>query len=137
MDRHINRFVRQFYPCLRHTILVFNNVSRNKKQINKIMKTVKYKIEFFSCWHCGSGLSAGADVDALVIKDKNGKDLYPMIKERAIKKNETEKHNDMVRFEYINSFGHYCTESSEHNAEYNQYFILCKKKSSCTFSNGI
>ena len=62
----------------------------------------------------------------LKIEDKNGKDLYPMIKERAKKKNETEKHNDMVRFEYINSFGHYCTESSEHNAEYNQYFIKNK-----------
>ena len=23
-----------------------------------------YKIEFFSNWHCGSGLAAGADVDA-------------------------------------------------------------------------
>ncbi len=46
------------------------------------MKTVKYKIEFFSCWHCGSGLSAGADVDALVIKDKNG---IPFIPGKTIK----------------------------------------------------
>ena len=27
-----------------------------------------YKIEFFSDWHCGSGLSSGADVDLLVVK---------------------------------------------------------------------
>jgi len=35
------------------------------------MKNIKYTIEFFNEWHCGSGLSAGADVDALVIKDRN------------------------------------------------------------------
>ena len=29
----------------------------------------------------------------------------------------------MVRFEYIRRFGYYCTESSEHNAEYNPLFI--------------
>lgn len=41
------------------------------------MKTIKYEIEFFSNWHCGSGLAAGADVDALVIKDKNGMPYIP------------------------------------------------------------
>ena len=34
-----------------------------------------------------------------------------------------EKHKDMVRFEYIRHLGYYCTESSEHNAEYNPLFI--------------
>lgn len=29
----------------------------------------------------------------------------------------------MVRFEYIRHLGYYCTESSEHNAEYNPFFI--------------
>lgn len=57
------------------------------------------------------------------IRDKNGVDLYPEIKKRAKHKNETQKHDDMVRFEYINRFGYYCTESSEHNAEYNMFFI--------------
>ena len=37
------------------------------------MKDLNIKIEFFSPWHCGSGLSAGADTDSLVIKDTNGK----------------------------------------------------------------
>lgn len=46
------------------------------------MSTVKYKIVFFSNWHCGSGLAAGADVDALVIKDKNG---LPYVPGRTIK----------------------------------------------------
>ncbi len=59
----------------------------------------------------------------LELKDKDGNDLYPEIKERAVKKNTEEKHDDMVRFEYIRNFGYYCTESSEHNAEYNPLFI--------------
>lgn len=41
------------------------------------MSTIKYEIEFFSNWHCGSGLAAGADVDALVIKDNNGLPYVP------------------------------------------------------------
>lgn len=38
---------------------------------------IKYKIEFFSNWHCGSGLAAGADVDALVVKDSYGLPYVP------------------------------------------------------------
>ena len=34
-----------------------------------------------------------------------------------------EKHWDMVRFDYIDKLGYYCTESSEHNAEYNPFYI--------------
>lgn len=51
------------------------------------MEEFKYKIEFHSPWHCGSGLSAGADVDALVIKDRDnlpyipGKTLKGLIRE--------------------------------------------------------
>lgn len=59
----------------------------------------------------------------LEIKDKNGLDLYPEIKRRAKEKNAGEKHWDMVRYDYIDKFGFYCTESSEHNAEYNPYYI--------------
>ena len=29
-----------------------------------------YQIQFHTDWHCGSGLAAGADLDALVVKDK-------------------------------------------------------------------
>lgn len=36
-----------------------------------------YKLEFFSDWHCGSGLAAGADVDALVVKDDAGLPFVP------------------------------------------------------------
>ena len=59
----------------------------------------------------------------LSITDKEGNDLYPEIRKRAKQKNETEKHDDMVRFDYIDKFGYYCTESSEHNAEYNPLYL--------------
>ena len=62
----------------------------------------------------------------LKIADKEGNDLYPEIRRRAAEKNATEKHHDMVRYEYIRRLGYYCTESSEHNAEYNPLFIKSK-----------
>lgn len=62
----------------------------------------------------------------LDIRDKDGNDLYPEIRRRAAEKNAKEKHEDMVRFEYIKHLGYYCTESSEHNSEYNPLFIKSK-----------
>ena len=62
----------------------------------------------------------------LDIRDENGVDLYPEIKRRAKEKNANEKHGDMVRFDYIEKLGYYCTESSEHNAEYNPFYIKSK-----------
>jgi alpha-galactosidase len=59
----------------------------------------------------------------LDIRDAQGNDLYPEIKKRAREKNQKEKHGDMVRFDYIDKLGYYCTESSEHNAEYNPFYI--------------
>jgi Alpha-galactosidases/6-phospho-beta-glucosidases, family 4 of glycosyl hydrolases len=62
----------------------------------------------------------------LKIEDAKGEDLYPLIRKMAKEKNSKEIHKDMVRFEYIQHLGHYCTESSEHNAEYNNFFIKDK-----------
>ena len=59
----------------------------------------------------------------LEIKDKDGNDLYPEIKKRAKEKSKNEKHYDMVRYDYIDKLGYYCTESSEHNAEYSALYI--------------
>lgn len=59
----------------------------------------------------------------LDVRDKDGNDLYPEIRKRALEKNASEKHNDMIRYEYIRNLGYYCTESSEHNAEYNPFYI--------------
>ncbi|MEB6255743.1 alpha-glucosidase/alpha-galactosidase [Mammaliicoccus sciuri] len=53
---------------------------------------------------------------------RDGKDLYPEIKKRAKEKQQS-THDDMVRFELMDKFGYYVTESSEHNAEYHPYFI--------------
>ena len=75
----------------------------------------------------GRSLIAGINHMAwlLEIEDKNGVDLYPEIKRLAKEKNK-EKHDDMVRFDYIDKLGYYCTESSEHNAEYNPFYIKSK-----------
>jgi len=62
----------------------------------------------------------------LEIRDKDGIDLYPEIKKRAKAKNAAGKHWDMVRYDYIDKLGYYCTESSEHNAEYNPFYIKSK-----------
>ncbi|MBE6583512.1 MAG: alpha-glucosidase/alpha-galactosidase [Ruminococcaceae bacterium] len=59
----------------------------------------------------------------LEITDKDGNDLYPEIRRLAKLKNADEKHKDMVRYDYIDKLGYYCTESSEHNAEYNPFYI--------------
>ena len=57
---------------------------------------------------------------------KDGVDLYPEVKRRALEKNATEKHGDMVRLELMRRFGYYITESSEHNSEYTPWFIKDK-----------
>ncbi len=64
----------------------------------------------------------------LEIEDADGKDLYPEIKRRAVEilDNPPEDFKDLVRYEYIRRLGYYCTESSEHNAEYNNLFIKSK-----------
>ena len=75
----------------------------------------------------GHSLVAGINHMAwlLEIYDKDGNDLYPEIRRRAKTVNDT-KHGDMVRMDYINNFGYYVTESSEHNAEYNPFYIKSK-----------
>lgn len=62
----------------------------------------------------------------LEIKDRDGVDLYPEIKARIEKKIADPEFKDKVRFDYIRNFGYYCTESSEHNAEYNCFYIKDK-----------
>ncbi|MBQ7638881.1 MAG: alpha-glucosidase/alpha-galactosidase [Clostridia bacterium] len=62
----------------------------------------------------------------LEIKDKDGNDLYPEIKSRIPAYLEDPEHNDFVRMDYIKNFGYYCTESIEHNAEYNMFYIKSK-----------
>jgi CRISPR/Cas system CSM-associated protein Csm3 (group 7 of RAMP superfamily) len=44
--------------------------------------TINYQIQFLSDWHCGSGLSSGADADAEVLKDIN---MLPYVPGKTIK----------------------------------------------------
>lgn len=67
----------------------------------------------------------------LELHDADGKDMYPEVKKKAFEMldsmgKEGFECNDLVRFEYIRRLGYYCTESSEHNAEYNPFFIKSK-----------
>ena len=62
----------------------------------------------------------------LEIQDKDGVDLYPEIKSRIQEKIDDPDFDNKVRFEYIKNFGYFCTESSEHNAEYNMFYIKSK-----------
>ncbi len=62
----------------------------------------------------------------LEVRDKNGVDLYPEVKERIEAKLADPHCHNKVRLEYIKHFGYYCTESSEHNAEYNNFYIKSK-----------
>ena len=62
----------------------------------------------------------------LEIRDKDGVDLYPEIKSRIDEKLNDPTYLNKVRLEYIKHFGYYCTESSEHNAEYNMFYIKSK-----------
>ena len=64
----------------------------------------------------------------LQLKDKNGNDLYPEIKAKvdAYIQDQNPENNDKVRMDYVRNFGYYCTESSEHNAEYNMFYIKSK-----------
>jgi alpha-galactosidase len=67
-------------------------------------------------------LCAGINHMAFYLKlEKDGVDLYPRLFE-AMNKPETFVHN-AVRFELMKRLGYFVTESSEHNAEYNAWFI--------------
>ncbi len=57
------------------------------------------------------------------LRDRNGVDLYPEVKSRVDAYLADPDKLDKVRIDYIKNFGYYCTESSEHNAEYNMFYI--------------
>ncbi|MBD5358029.1 MAG: CRISPR-associated protein [Bacteroides sp.] len=73
---------------------------------------IEYKVDFFTDWHCGSGLAAGADVDALVIK--NGKGL-PYIPGKTVKGLLREAIEDIITF--------YGGKEDPRNQSLYQYFI--------------
>ena len=62
----------------------------------------------------------------LEIYDSKGNDMYPLIKSKIEEKLNDPNCENKVRLDYIKRFGYYCTESSEHNAEYNPFYIKSK-----------
>lgn len=65
---------------------------------------------------------AGINHMAFFLKlQKNGEDLYPRL--FAAMENPAVFNDTPVRFELMKRLGYFVTESSEHNAEYNPYFI--------------
>lgn len=57
------------------------------------MSTLTYKIEFFTYWHVGSGLSAGTNANSVVLKNDQGLPVIPgktlkgLLREAAVKLN--------------------------------------------------
>lgn len=74
-------------------------------------ETIQYTIQFYAQWHCGSGTSAGADLDTLVIKDKNempfipGKTLKGLIREAVENLIQLEGKADALETEIETAFG--------------------------------
>jgi len=84
--------------------------------LNQLMGYIKVKPEdvAFVC--------AGINHMAFYLQlEKDGQDLYPRLFE-AMQNHEIYRTNK-VRFELMKRLGYFVTESSEHNAEYNPYFI--------------
>lgn len=92
---------------------------------------IKYTIEFYSDWHCGSGLSAGADLDMLVIKDKNqlpfipGKTIKGLVRE-AIE--ELDRLSDYPQKSLIRKAFGYTKQNEEGNE-------IISERGECFFSN--
>lgn len=96
---------------------------------------IKYKIEFYSDWHCGSGLSAGADLDALVIKDKNnlpfipGKTLKGLIREateEVVNYKGEDKKNDVFKLFGETDKGLSFFSNAELSLEEREYIVANK-----------
>ncbi|RED54428.1 alpha-glucosidase/alpha-galactosidase [Cohnella lupini] len=51
---------------------------------------------------------------------RDGVDLYPEIRRKAAAR--TERHTDMVRYDFMKLFGYFVTESSSHGSEYVPYY---------------
>lgn len=91
--------------------------------VKELFNTLDMKNYLDSCKWEIAGINHQAWL--LKIKDKDGKDLYPEIKKRSLNGN-YDKDWDLVRHDLMHRFGYYNTESSEHTAEYNPWFIKDK-----------
>ena len=91
-------------------------------------KSLLFGLDMMEHYEGHKELIAGINHMAWLLKleDKNGVDLYPEVKSRIDAYIADPEKKNKVRMEYIKHFGYYCTESSEHNAEYNPFYIKSK-----------
>lgn len=64
--------------------------------LDMAQEKINYTIQFFTDWHAGSGLSAGAEADAIVIKDPDG---FPYIPGKTLKGLFVDAFNDFQMLE--------------------------------------
>lgn len=99
--------------------------------MNEKSDTILYSITFYSQWHCGSGTSAGANLDALVIKDKNGMPFIPgktlkgLIREAAENVAQFEHNVNIIEDALLAAFG---TEGSVTGCMHFSNAVLAKKE---------
>lgn len=113
---YMTRFTKVKTIGLCHSVQICANTLLKDVGMNEYVDNCKWEI---------SGINHLAWLQK--ITDLNGNDLYPEIKRRAKldETYETRKH-DLVRLDIMDRFGYYITESSEHNAEYNMWYIKSK-----------
>lgn len=83
------------------------------------MKDITYQITMHTDWHCGSGLAAGADVDALVVKDERGLPYVPgktikgLVREALEELNQIQKGKFLTNETFVNNFGFFLGEKDQ------------------------
>jgi len=102
------------------------------------MMNITYEIEFFSDWHCGSGLSSGVDLDLLVIKDENGLPYVPgktikgLLKEAVEELNRfSGKENSLIR----QAFGYSLSKKDKQNSNKEEDNTDKSETGDCFFTN--
>ncbi len=91
---------------------------------------MKIVIEFFTYWHCGSGVSGGSRVDALVAKDDRG---LPYIPGKTLKGHIREMAESLDDCKFLNTcFGGTADENEPCYKREDK-----EKEGVCYFSNAI
>lgn len=88
---------------------------------------IKYEIKFYSYWHCGSGLAAGASMDAIVVKDSDGLPYVPGKTIKGLLRENVEEYSDISEEEINDMFG---TRAEGTNNDGKKY-----KSGKCYFTN--
>lgn len=68
-------------------------------------RDIKYEIRFYSYWHCGSGLAAGASMDSIVVRDSDGLPYVPGKTLKGLVRENIEEYFDLDKKEIDSMFG--------------------------------